>query len=81
MHAGHDLDWHDLARFLDSPGILDLSTGHALAVECFVEGGENVLSPYPEYAKLPPRHDLPAAAYIPSHHLSRVSSSSSSRLA
>ncbi len=46
MHAGHDLDWHDLARFLDSPGIPDLSTGHALAVECFVEGGENVLSLY-----------------------------------
>lgn len=59
MHAGHDLDWHDLARFLDSPGILDLSTGHALAVECFVEGGENVLSLYPEYAKSPPRHEPP----------------------
>lgn len=59
MHAGHELDWHNLARFLDIPGILDLSTGHALAVECFVEGGAKVLSLYPEYAKSPPRHEPP----------------------
>lgn len=52
MHGGHDLDWHDLGRFLDSPGILDLSTGHALAVECIDEGVDKVLSLYAEICQV-----------------------------
>ena len=46
VNAGHDLDLHNLARFLDIPGILEVSIGHALVVECIELGMDAVLGRY-----------------------------------
>lgn len=46
VNAGHDLDLHNLARFLDIPGILEVSIGHALVVECLELGMDKVLGRY-----------------------------------
>ncbi|OEZ93927.1 pyridoxine 5'-phosphate synthase [Janthinobacterium sp. HH106] len=48
VNAGHDLDLHNLARFLDIPGILEVSIGHALVVECIEQGMDKVLGRYLE---------------------------------
>ena len=48
VNAGHDLDLHNLARFLDIPGILEVSIGHALVVECLELGMDKVLRRYLE---------------------------------
>ena len=48
VNAGHDLDLHNLARFLDIPGILEVSIGHALVVECLELGMDKVLGRYLE---------------------------------
>ncbi|MEG1053657.1 MAG: pyridoxine 5'-phosphate synthase [Janthinobacterium sp.] len=48
VNAGHDLDLHNLARFLDIPGILEVSIGHALVVECIELGMDKVLGRYLE---------------------------------
>ena len=46
INAGHDLDLHNLERFLMIPNILEVSIGHALIVECLEQGVEKVVSQY-----------------------------------
>lgn len=46
VNAGHDLDLHNLATFLQIPGILEVSIGHALTVECIEAGMSDVLGRY-----------------------------------
>ncbi|MDO8273832.1 MAG: pyridoxine 5'-phosphate synthase [Gammaproteobacteria bacterium] len=46
LNAGHDLDLHNLARFLQIPGILEVSIGHALVVESLEQGIDNVVRQY-----------------------------------
>ena len=46
VNAGHDLDLHNLRRFLDIPDILEVSIGHALVVECLLQGLEPVIEQY-----------------------------------
>ena len=46
LNAGHDLDLGNLPRFLEIPGILEVSIGHALVVESLQEGMSNVIQRY-----------------------------------
>lgn len=46
VNAGHDLNLQNLARFLEIPGILEVSIGHALIVECIDFGIEKVIRDY-----------------------------------
>ncbi len=46
LNAGHDLDLRNLARFLQIPGILEVSIGHALVVESLEQGIDNVVRQY-----------------------------------
>ncbi len=46
VNAGHDLDLRNLARFLQIPGILEVSIGHALVVESLEQGIDNVVRQY-----------------------------------
>ena len=46
VNAGHDLNLDNLARFLGIGGILEVSIGHALIVECLEYGVEQVISRY-----------------------------------
>ncbi len=46
VNAGHDLNLQNLPRFLQIPGILEVSIGHALVVECIEFGVEKVLNQY-----------------------------------
>lgn len=46
VNAGHDLDLHNLADFLTIPGILEVSIGHALTVECLESGMGDVIRRY-----------------------------------
>ncbi|MXZ80481.1 MAG: pyridoxine 5'-phosphate synthase [Gammaproteobacteria bacterium] len=46
VNAGHDLDLDNLAEFLGIGGILEVSIGHALTVECIEHGMENVIRRY-----------------------------------
>ncbi len=48
INAGHDLDLNNLPRFLQIPGILEVSIGHALTIECLFQGIENVIPQYLE---------------------------------
>jgi len=48
LNAGHDLDLNNLARFLEIEGILEVSIGHALTVECIEQGMDNVIRRYLE---------------------------------
>jgi pyridoxine 5-phosphate synthase len=48
INAGHDLNLHNLPRFLSIPGILEVSIGHALTIECIDQGIETVVSRYLE---------------------------------
>lgn len=48
VNAGHDLDLGNLARFLEIEGILEVSIGHALTVECIERGMETVVRRYLE---------------------------------
>jgi pyridoxine 5-phosphate synthase len=48
VNAGHDLNLANLARFLQIPGILEVSIGHALIVECIEAGIENTVRRYVE---------------------------------
>lgn len=48
VNAGHDLDLLNLAEFLRIPGILEVSIGHALMVECIEQGMETVIARYLE---------------------------------
>jgi pyridoxine 5-phosphate synthase len=46
LNAGHDLDLTNLARFLGIEGILEVSIGHALTVECIEQGMGEVIEQY-----------------------------------
>jgi len=46
VNAGHDLDLNNLARFLQIPGILEVSIGHSLTVEALQHGWNNVIQRY-----------------------------------
>jgi pyridoxine 5-phosphate synthase len=46
VNAGHDLNLENLARFLAIPGILEVSIGHALVVECIGLGMETAIARY-----------------------------------
>lgn len=46
VNAGHDLSLENLAKFLTIPGILEVSIGHALTVECIDQGIEAVVRQY-----------------------------------
>ncbi len=46
VNAGHDLNLQNLGRFLEIPGILEVSIGHALVVECLYQGVEAVIKQY-----------------------------------
>lgn len=46
VNAGHDLDLLNLPHFLTIPGILEVSIGHALIVECIEQGMEQVIRQY-----------------------------------
>ncbi|MET3133145.1 pyridoxine 5-phosphate synthase [Oxalobacteraceae bacterium GrIS 1.11] len=48
VNAGHDLNLHNLSKFLAIPDILEVSIGHALIVECIELGIEQVLRRYVE---------------------------------
>lgn len=46
LNAGHDLDLNNLQKFLSIKGILEVSIGHALMVECIEQGIESVTGQY-----------------------------------
>ncbi len=46
LNAGHDLNLRNLGDFLRIPGILEVSIGHALTVECIEQGMERVVAQY-----------------------------------
>lgn len=46
VNAGHDLSLANLARFLEIPGILEVSIGHALVVESLEWGVDHVVQRY-----------------------------------
>jgi len=46
LNAGHDLDLQNLPRFLQIPGISEVSIGHALIVESLEQGLANVIRQY-----------------------------------
>ena len=46
VNAGHDLDLGNLSRFLEIDGILEVSIGHALTVECIENGMNEVVGKY-----------------------------------
>lgn len=46
INAGHDLDLSNLSKFLEIEGILEVSIGHALTVECIEKGMEEVIKAY-----------------------------------
>jgi len=46
LNAGHDLDLRNLPRFLQIPGISEVSIGHALVVESLEQGLANVIRQY-----------------------------------
>tara|TARA_R100001377_G_scaffold84462_2_gene68071 strand:- start:338 stop:1072 length:735 start_codon:yes stop_codon:yes gene_type:complete len=46
LNAGHDLDLQNLPRFLQIPGISEVSIGHALVVESLEQGLASVIRQY-----------------------------------
>lgn len=46
VNAGHDLDSKNLASFLTIEGVLEVSIGHVLTVECLLEGMPAVVRRY-----------------------------------
>lgn len=46
VNAGHDLDLNNLPTFLTIPGILEVSIGHVLTVECIERGMAAVIEDY-----------------------------------
>ncbi|HHX82846.1 MAG TPA: pyridoxine 5'-phosphate synthase, partial [Pseudomonadaceae bacterium] len=53
VNAGHDLDLQNLPTFLGIPGILEVSIGHALMIECIEQGLETVIGRYLAICKNP----------------------------
>ena len=46
LNAGHDLDLNNLDKFLSIPGIMEVSIGHAVIVECIESGMSDVINRY-----------------------------------
>ena len=46
VNAGHDLNLHNLPRFLTIPSILEVSIGHAIVVDSFDHGFEGTVARY-----------------------------------
>ena len=46
VNAGHDLDLHNLPRFAQIPGLLEVSIGHALTVDAIRMGLANAVAAY-----------------------------------
>jgi len=46
VNAGHDLDLMNLPRFLEIEGILEVSIGHVLTIECIEQGMVSVTEQY-----------------------------------
>ncbi len=46
VNAGHDLDLENLPKFLTIGGILEVSIGHVLTIECIERGMPNVIEEY-----------------------------------
>ena len=46
VNAGHDLNLNNLPHFLQIPGILEVSIGHALIVESLEQGMDTVIQQY-----------------------------------
>ena len=46
VNGGHDLNLKNLSQFLQIPGILEVSIGHALVVECLEHGVASVVGRY-----------------------------------
>ena len=46
LNAGHDLDLHNLSRFTEVPGLLEVSIGHALTVDAIRIGLANAVAAY-----------------------------------
>ena len=46
VNAGHDLDLYNLPSFLKIEGILEVSIGHVLTVECIEQGMKSVIEQY-----------------------------------
>lgn len=46
VNAGHDLDLLNLPKFLEIEGILEVSIGHVLTVECIEQGMKSVIGQY-----------------------------------
>lgn len=46
LNAGHDLNLENLAKFISIPGILEVSIGHALIIECLEQGMPAVIKQY-----------------------------------
>jgi pyridoxine 5-phosphate synthase len=51
VNAGHDLDLHNLPSFLEIEGILEVSIGHVLTVECIEQGMSSVIKQYLQICK------------------------------
>jgi pyridoxine 5-phosphate synthase len=51
VNAGHDLDSHNLADFLNIPNILEVSIGHVLTIECIEQGMPTVVKKYLDICK------------------------------
>lgn len=48
VNAGHDLDLNNLPTFLTIKGILEVSIGHVLTIECIEQGMDTVIAQYLE---------------------------------
>ena len=48
VNAGHDLDLTNLTKFLTIPGILEVSIGHVLTIECIEQGMKKTIGSYLE---------------------------------
>ena len=46
VNAGHDLDLHNLPRFADLPGLMEVSIGHHLTVDALRMGLANAVAAY-----------------------------------
>ena len=46
LNAGHDLDLHNLPRFAEVPGLIEVSIGHALTVDALRMGLAGAIAAY-----------------------------------
>ena len=46
VNAGHDLDLNNLEKFLMIDGVLEVSIGHVLTIECIEHGMQSIIKQY-----------------------------------